>query len=67
MGKTRLTRRQFVSTITAGAGTVLIGNTVLAGPAHSKAAVPGDLKIVTLGNSGLKDNRAGHRNGIQQL
>lgn len=64
MGKTRLTRRQFVSTITAGAGTVLIGNSVLAGSAPAKGAVAGELKIVTLGNSGLKTTVLGMGTGF---
>ena len=41
MGKRDLTRRQFMATIAAGAGTVLIGNAILAeGFADPLACVP---------------------------
>ena len=37
MGRTKLTRRQFVSTITVGAGTVLLGKASLSSPASESA------------------------------
>ena len=39
MGKTKLTRRQFVSTITAGAGTVLLGKAALASSASESVCL----------------------------
>jgi aryl-alcohol dehydrogenase-like predicted oxidoreductase len=63
MGKTKLTRRQFVSTITVGTGTVLLGKAALAsspGPEY----VSDPLKVITLGKSGLKTSLLGMGTGF---
>jgi aryl-alcohol dehydrogenase-like predicted oxidoreductase len=55
MAKNKLTRRQFVTTtITVGAGTVLLGKTGFAFPAVSQGLSKDPFQIVTLGRSGLK-------------
>lgn len=64
MSKNRITRRQFVSTVTVGTGTVLIGKSVVA--ASGIRPLPGsdDLKIVRLGNSGIKTTLLGMGTGF---
>ena len=64
MGKTKLTRRQFVSTITAGAGTVLLGKSALTSPASGSVVLSDSLKIVSLGKSGLKTTLLGMGTGF---
>ena len=65
MGKKNLTRRQFVTTtLTAGAGAVLLGKTGLSFPANSKVRSSDPLQIVTLGNSGLKTTLIGLGTGF---
>jgi aryl-alcohol dehydrogenase-like predicted oxidoreductase len=63
MSKNKLTRRQFVTTVTAGAGTVLIGNTVLAARPSATVPLSDTLKIVSLGNSGLRTTFLGMGTG----
>lgn len=64
MVKTKLTRRQFVSTITAGAGTVIIGNAALASSSSGNAISSPAMKIITLGKSGLKTTLLGMGTGF---
>jgi myo-inositol catabolism protein IolS len=64
MRKNKLTRRQFVSTVTAGAGTVLIGKSVLAAPLGTSLSLSDDLKVVRLGNSGLETTFLGMGTGF---
>ncbi|MBK7711228.1 MAG: twin-arginine translocation signal domain-containing protein [Bacteroidales bacterium] len=64
MVKTKLTRRQFVSTITAGAGTVIIGNAALASSSSGTAISSPAMKIITLGKSGLKTTLLGMGTGF---
>ena len=64
MGKTKLTRRQFVSTITVGAGTVILGKAGIATPSPYSGSLPDALKIVRLGNSGLKTTLIGMGTGF---
>jgi aryl-alcohol dehydrogenase-like predicted oxidoreductase len=64
MGKSKLTRRQFVSTITAGAGTVLLGKTAFSSPASGSVVYSDSLKIVSLGRSGLKTTILGMGTGF---
>lgn len=64
MSKNKLTRRQFVSTVTAGAGTVLIGKQVLAADSHVSVSLSNNLGLVSLGNSGLKTTFLGMGTGF---
>jgi aryl-alcohol dehydrogenase-like predicted oxidoreductase len=52
-----------VSTITAGAGTVLLGNAALAS-SSSSGFISDSLKVVTLGNTGLKTTLLGMGTGF---
>ena len=64
MGKTKLTRRQFVSTITAGAGTVLLANSSLVSSSPVMDTLSDVLKVVSLGNTGLKTTLLGMGTGF---
>jgi aryl-alcohol dehydrogenase-like predicted oxidoreductase len=64
MGKTKLTRRQFVSTITAGAGTVILANAALASSSSGSGGISDALKVVSLGNTGLKTTLLGMGTGF---
>jgi aryl-alcohol dehydrogenase-like predicted oxidoreductase len=65
MGKKILTRRQFVTTtLTAGAGAMLLGKTGLSFPSSLKVRSSDPLQIVTLGNSGLKTTLIGMGTGF---
>lgn len=64
MGRKKLTRRQFVSTITAGAGSVLLGKAVLAAPAGSAVRDDDKLPLAGLGRSGLKTTLLGIGTGF---
>ena len=58
-----LTRRQFMATVTAGAGTVLLGNAINASnPVHVKKTVD-PLKKVTLGRTGIQTTLLGMGTG----
>jgi len=63
MGKNIFTRRDFVATVAAGAGTVIIGNTVNAIPSEKKARTFDPLEIVTLGKTGIKTTLLGMGTG----
>jgi predicted aldo/keto reductase-like oxidoreductase len=64
MGKKNLTRRQFVLTVTAGAGTVLLGNSfdILPGKPLYKSVDP--LQKITLGKTGIKTTLLGIGTGF---
>jgi aryl-alcohol dehydrogenase-like predicted oxidoreductase len=64
MSKNKLTRRQFVSTVTAGAGTVIIGNTFPAAEQRPSTSLSDNPKVVSLGNSGLKTTFLGMGTGF---
>ncbi len=64
MGKTKLTRRQFVSTVTAGAGTVFMGKICLASPPPQPPLPADPFKVVTLGRSGIKTTLLGMGTGF---
>jgi aryl-alcohol dehydrogenase-like predicted oxidoreductase len=64
MGKTKLTRRQFVSTITVGTGSVLLGKAALASSSPEPWVISDTLKVVTLGKSGLKTSLLGMGTGF---
>ena len=67
MKKHKLTRRQFVTTISAGAGTVLLGKVALAIPAKSPGSSADPFQIITLGKSGVKSTLFRNGNRIQWL
>ena len=54
MGKNKLTRRQFVTTVSAGAGSLLLGKTLLSVPVNSFSLHADPFQIVSLGKSGIK-------------
>lgn len=65
MGEKNLTRRQFVTTtLTAGAGTMLLGKSGLSFPVNSTIRSSDPLQFVTLGNSGLKTTLIGMGTGF---
>jgi aryl-alcohol dehydrogenase-like predicted oxidoreductase len=64
MAKTKLTRRQFVSAITVGTGTVLLGNVALASSSDAPGLSSDALRKVTLGKSGLKTTLLGMGTGF---
>lgn len=63
MGKTKLTRRQFMATMAAGTGSVLLGNAVGAIPLDRKARVLDPFKTITLGKTGIKTTLLGMGTG----
>jgi aryl-alcohol dehydrogenase-like predicted oxidoreductase len=64
MSKIKFTRRQFVSTITAGAGTVLLGKTVLASSSPASGSLSDALRVVKLGKTGLQTTLLGMGTGF---
>ena len=65
MAKRNLTRRQFVTTtITAGAGSVLLGKAAFGFPAPPAGLSADPLQIVTLGKSGIKSTLLGMGTGF---
>lgn len=64
MGKAKLTRRQFVTTMTIGAGSVIIGNIAIAIPKNSSSLTADPFQIVRLGKSGLKSTLLGMGTGF---
>src|ERR1035437_5038044 len=65
MAKRNLTRRQFVTTtITAGAGSVLIGKAPLNFSSKSMVSFEDPFRIVTIGKSGLKSTLLGMGTGF---
>jgi len=63
MEKRNLTRRQFMMTLAAGAGTALIGNTVNAIPAARKLSMFDPFETITLGKTGIKTTLLGMGTG----
>jgi len=64
MGKQNLTRRQFVATITAGAGTVLLGDAANAFPGIAYGRSSDPFQLVKLGKSGVKTSLLGMGTGF---
>jgi aryl-alcohol dehydrogenase-like predicted oxidoreductase len=64
MGKAKLTRRQFVSTITVGAGSVLLASSALGSQTPAQGISSDSLNVVRLGNSGLKTTLLGMGTGF---
>ena len=63
MGKTKLTRRQFMATVAAGTGSVLLGNAVSAIPSDLTPKVVDPFKTITLGKTGIKTTLLGMGTG----
>ena len=63
MKKKLFSRRQFMSTITAGAGTLFLGKTAFAAPVHATLPGADPFQIVALGKSGLKTTLLGMGTG----
>ncbi len=64
MGKKNLTRRQFVTTVAAGAGTIILGSVIKASPPESKAKMSDPFSKVTLGKTGIKTTLLGMGTGF---
>ena len=65
MAKRNLTRRQFVATtLAAGAGSVLLGKSVLGSAVRSQGLSADPFQIVSLGKSGLKSTLLGMGTGF---
>ena len=65
MSGRKLTRRQFfVTTIAAGAGSVLLGKPAMAIPSGTLNLAPDPLQTITLGKSGLKSTLLGMGTGF---
>ena len=64
MARKKLNRRQFVTTLAAGAGTVFLGNTLTGSPNKLSEVSPASLLNVKLGNSGLKSTFLGMGTGF---
>jgi predicted aldo/keto reductase-like oxidoreductase len=64
MAKKNLTRRQFMATMTAGAGTVLFGNVFNALPANAARKPADPFQKITLGKTGIKTTLLGMGTGF---
>jgi aryl-alcohol dehydrogenase-like predicted oxidoreductase len=64
MGKTKITRRQFLTTMTVGAGTVIIGSVAAGFPAKPSAITTDPLHSIKLGKSGIKTTFLGMGTGF---
>jgi predicted aldo/keto reductase-like oxidoreductase len=63
MGKKNFTRRQFLATMAAGTGTVIMGNAVNAIPLEMNARMFDPFQMVTLGKTGIKTTLLGMGTG----
>jgi len=63
MAKMKLSRRKFVTTITAGAGTLMLGNSILALQGCADGLTADPLQMVELGKSGIKTTLLGMGTG----
>jgi len=64
MEKKKITRRQFVTTLSAGAGTILLGNAVNALPFDSVKRAAGPFQKITLGKTGIETTLLGMGTGF---
>ena len=64
MKKKTFSRRQFMTTLTAGAGTILLGRSAFIFPSVKPEASPDPFRIVTLGKSGIKTTLIGMGTGF---
>lgn len=53
MGKNKLNRRQFITTVSAGAGSLFLGKTLFSVPLNSSSRHADPFQIVSLGKSGI--------------
>jgi len=63
MGKNKFTRREFVTTLAAGTGTVVLGKALNAIPFENKARMFDPLQTGTLGKTGIKTTLLGMGTG----
>jgi len=64
MGRKNLSRRQFMATISAGAGTVIFGNVINAFPAEIKQKFTDPFQKITLGKTRIKTTLLGMGTGF---
>jgi aryl-alcohol dehydrogenase-like predicted oxidoreductase len=64
MKKNKITRRQFVTTVTAGTGAVLLGNAAFAHPLADSSRPADPFMQVTLGKTGIKTTLLGMGTGF---
>lgn len=64
MKKNKITRRQFVTTVTAGAGTVLLGSAAFAHPVAVVSPPADPFMLITLGKTGIKTTLLGMGTGF---
>lgn len=64
MGKRKFTRRQFMTTMAAGAGTALIANSIKAIPSVKTPVMFDPFEIITLGKTGIKTTLLGMGTGF---
>lgn len=64
MGKKKITRRQFVTTMSAGAGTVLLGKAAFGLPGIASPLAADPFLVVTLGKTGIKTTLLGMGTGF---
>jgi aryl-alcohol dehydrogenase-like predicted oxidoreductase len=65
MAKRNITRRQFLTTtVTAGAGSVLLGKTVFGFPVKKASSFADPFQVITLGMSGIKSTLLGMGTGF---
>jgi aryl-alcohol dehydrogenase-like predicted oxidoreductase len=64
MKKSTMNRRQFMTTITAGAGTMLLGRAFSSFPSFNSESNADPFRLVTLGKSGIKTTMLGMGTGF---
>lgn len=64
MGKKNLTRRQFMTSMTAGAGTILFGNVIDVLPSTTAQRTVDPFQQITLGKTGIKTTLLGMGTGF---
>lgn len=64
MGRKTITRKQFLASISAGAGTILIGNKLSAVSSESDAGKNDPFRKITLGKTGIKTTLLGMGTGF---
>jgi aryl-alcohol dehydrogenase-like predicted oxidoreductase len=64
MKKNKITRRQFVKTVSVGAGTIIIAQSALGSVSEKKATQAGPFKTITLGKTGIKTTMLGMGTGF---